>query len=83
MSRLEFDEHAAKRIEAMYLIGDAVRRRKIVREALRASPGERILDVGCGPGQAQGWEAGQRELGSRGEFSFAITQFCLTALKTT
>lgn len=50
MSQLEFEEDAAKRIEAMYLIGDAVRRRRIVREALRASPGERILDVGCGPG---------------------------------
>ncbi len=50
MSQLEFDEDAAKRIEALYLIGDAVRRRRIVREALGASPGERILDVGCGPG---------------------------------
>lgn len=50
MSQLEFDEEAAKRIEAMYLISDAARRRTIVREALRASPGERIVDVGCGPG---------------------------------
>jgi arsenite methyltransferase len=50
MSQLEFDEETARRIEALYLIGDAVRRRRIVREALGASPGERILDVGCGPG---------------------------------
>ena len=50
MSQLEFDEDAAKRLEALYLIGDAVRRRAIVREALGASPGEGILDVGCGPG---------------------------------
>ena len=34
----------------MYRIRDAERRRRLVREALRAAPGERILDVGCGPG---------------------------------
>jgi SAM-dependent methyltransferase len=50
MSQLVFDEEAASRIEAIYLLGDAVRRRGIVRETLAASPGERILDVGCGPG---------------------------------
>jgi arsenite methyltransferase len=50
MSQLVFDEQAARRIEAIYLIGDAARRRRIVREALAASPGERLLDVGCGPG---------------------------------
>jgi arsenite methyltransferase len=50
MSQLVFDEQAASRIEAIYKIGDAVRRRRIVREALAAAPGERILDVGCGPG---------------------------------
>ena len=50
MSQLIFDEEAARRIEAIYLIRDAVRRRAIVREALGAASGERILDVGCGPG---------------------------------
>jgi len=50
MSQLVFDEQAAQKIEAIYRIGDASRRRRIVREALAASPGERILDVGCGPG---------------------------------
>ena len=50
MSQLVFDAQAAERIEALYLIGDAIRRRRIVREALGASPGEKILDVGCGPG---------------------------------
>jgi arsenite methyltransferase len=49
-AQLVFDEEAARRIESIYLIGDAVRRRRIVREALAASAGERILDVGCGPG---------------------------------
>jgi arsenite methyltransferase len=49
-TQLVFDLQAARRIESIYLIGDAVRRRRIVRDALRASAGERILDVGCGPG---------------------------------
>jgi ubiquinone/menaquinone biosynthesis C-methylase UbiE len=46
----EFDEEAARHLEAAYRIGDAVRRRHLVRTALGATPGERILDVGCGPG---------------------------------
>jgi ubiquinone/menaquinone biosynthesis C-methylase UbiE len=50
MSQVEFDEDVAAKIEALYHIADAARRRRIVREALAASPGERILDVGCGPG---------------------------------
>ena len=50
MSRLEFDTEQAQQIEAVYRIEDAVRRRRIVRQALRLRPGERVLDVGCGPG---------------------------------
>ena len=50
MSQVEFDEQTAIRIEALYDTADAVRRRGIVREALAATPGERVLDVGCGPG---------------------------------
>ena len=50
MSQLVFDEQAASRIEAIYRIGDAERRRAIVRATLGAAPGERVLDVGCGPG---------------------------------
>jgi arsenite methyltransferase len=50
MSQLVFDEDAARRIEDLYRIGDAVRRRRIVRGALGAASGERVLDVGCGPG---------------------------------
>jgi arsenite methyltransferase len=50
VSQLAFDEEAGKQLEALYRIGDAVRRRRLVRAALGASPGEHILDVGCGPG---------------------------------
>jgi arsenite methyltransferase len=50
VSPLAFDEETGKRLEALYRIGDAVRRRRLVRAALGARPGERILDVGCGPG---------------------------------
>ena len=50
VSQLEFDADQASKIETIYRIGDAARRRRIVREALGAAPGERILDVGCGPG---------------------------------
>ena len=50
MAQFEFDEAGAKQLEELYTKRDALRRRAIVREALGAQPGERILDVGCGPG---------------------------------
>lgn len=50
MNRLEFDEGVVRRLEEAYTRRDMVRRRALVREALRAAPGERVLDVGCGPG---------------------------------
>jgi arsenite methyltransferase len=50
VSQLAFDEETGKQLEALYQIGDAVRRRRLVRAALAAKSGERILDVGCGPG---------------------------------
>lgn len=50
MSQLTFDEDTARRIESLYLTADAGRRRRLVRAALGASPGDRVLDVGCGPG---------------------------------
>lgn len=45
-----FDEETSRQLEALYRIGDVVRRRGLVRSRLAAAPGERILDVGCGPG---------------------------------
>ncbi len=50
MAQLEFDEKAREELEALYRTADADRRRRLVRAALGAAPGERIADVGCGPG---------------------------------
>ena len=50
MSQLTFDEKTAAQLEDVYRRRDILRRRAIVGEALAASPGERVADVGCGPG---------------------------------
>ena len=50
MSQLVFNDETARQIDAAYQIEDAVRRRSLARAELAAAPGERILDVGCGPG---------------------------------
>jgi arsenite methyltransferase len=48
--QLEFDDEASRRIEAVYLTPDIVEQRRVVRETLALQPGERVLDVGSGPG---------------------------------
>ena len=50
MSQLEFDESTARMLEALYGTRDVLRRRRLVRDALGVAAGERIIDVGCGPG---------------------------------
>jgi arsenite methyltransferase len=50
VARLEFDESMASQLEVLYNRRDVVRRRRLVREAVAAQPGEHVLDVGCGPG---------------------------------
>jgi SAM-dependent methyltransferase len=50
MSQLEFDRRLAERLEKLYTTRDVLRRRELVRAALGARPGDRVLDVGCGPG---------------------------------
>ena len=45
-----FDAQAAARLERMYASPEIVEQRARTRAALRARPGERGLDVGCGPG---------------------------------
>jgi ubiquinone/menaquinone biosynthesis C-methylase UbiE len=50
VSQLEFNEEMAAELEAVYSRRDILRRRQLVHDALGASPGERVLDAGCGPG---------------------------------
>src|SRR3954447_13497099 len=50
MSQIVFDEKMVSQLEALYATRDVVRRRRLVREALGARPGARIVDVGCGTG---------------------------------
>ena len=47
---LDFDARAAKAVEAMYLTPDVVAQRAKVLDMLAPQPGERILDLGAGPG---------------------------------
>ena len=65
---LQFDDEAARRLETLYSHPDMVERRRRVRRALALRPGERVLDIGCGPGfqttemaaevGANGWACG-------------------------
>ena len=50
MSQLEFDRRLIQGLERLYSTRDVLRRRELVRAALGARSGDRILDVGCGPG---------------------------------
>jgi SAM-dependent methyltransferase len=50
MTQIVFDTSDARELDALYQTRDAVRRRRIVRQALGAAAEERVLDVGCGPG---------------------------------
>ena len=47
---LEFDDDASRRLEVLYRTPDVVAQRRAVVEALRLAPGERVLDIGSGPG---------------------------------
>ena len=49
-SGIEFDATASRRVEAAYLTADVVGQRVEVLAALDVRPGERVLDVGSGPG---------------------------------
>jgi arsenite methyltransferase len=47
---LQFDEETSRKIEALYLTPDVAAQRRKVLEALALKRGERVLDVGSGPG---------------------------------
>jgi arsenite methyltransferase len=50
VSQLEFDRDMVKQLERVYGSRDVLRRRALVHAALDAQPGDRVLDLGCGPG---------------------------------
>lgn len=47
---MQFDEAASRRLLRTYRTADIVRQRRIVIGALAPQPGERVLDIGSGPG---------------------------------
>lgn len=49
-SPLEFDEEAVRGLREMYAAPEMARRRRVVRESLDLNRGERVLDIGVGPG---------------------------------
>jgi SAM-dependent methyltransferase len=50
MSQLKFDRGMVEGLERLYATRDVLRRRRLVHSALAAQPGDRVLDIGCGPG---------------------------------
>jgi ubiquinone/menaquinone biosynthesis C-methylase UbiE len=46
----QFNEQTTRRLEALYSLPDAVRRRGLAVTLLAPRSGERLLDIGCGPG---------------------------------
>ena len=47
---VKFDDAATQQLEALYKTDDAARRRRAVIGALKPTPGEKVLDIGTGPG---------------------------------
>src|SRR3954447_7319153 len=47
---LQFDENGVRHIQRLYSTPDVVQQRAEVLALLAAQPGERVLDVGSGPG---------------------------------
>lgn len=50
MTMIQFDAETSRRVEAIYATPDVVEQRRVVRRALVLRPGERVLDIGTGPG---------------------------------
>ena len=47
---LQFDEEISRKVESLYMTPDVVAQRRQVLKALALREGERILDIGSGPG---------------------------------
>ena len=47
---LAFDEERSRAVDTLYATDDVVGQRRATLEALDLQPGERVLDIGCGPG---------------------------------
>lgn len=50
MTRMTFDEASARALEVIYMTPDVVAQRTRVLDLLALVPGERVLDIGVGPG---------------------------------
>jgi len=50
MSGLQFSSEAAEKLIAAYKTPDMVRQRDATLQRLELKPGERVIDIGCGPG---------------------------------
>ncbi len=47
---IRFDDETYRRLEVMYAASDVVAQRRAVLETIKLHPGEKALDIGCGPG---------------------------------
>jgi arsenite methyltransferase len=47
---MDFDERVSRQVEAVYTTPDVVEQRRLTLEVLDPKPGERVLDIGSGPG---------------------------------
>jgi arsenite methyltransferase len=50
MAKLEFQDEGARLVEAINMVPDTISRRQAIMRALRLRTGERVLDIGSGPG---------------------------------
>ncbi len=50
MAKLEFDDEGSRLVEAINTVPDTIRRRQAIMRALNLKTGERVLDIGSGPG---------------------------------
>ena len=50
MAKLEFDDEGSRMVEAINTVPDTIERRRTIMRTLNLKTGERVLDVGSGPG---------------------------------